>query len=320
VAFGHIAQFESERDASSSETLVDLHPLTPEAAAMLVREPGLGRPLLPAPRHHHHHHVHDPTHVRDHPDFRQRGDAGYGIDSAPRLRTGASSIPGPMLRPTTAPIAGAAAKVDPVATHPATSPGRFVRPLPGGQRYFQLRLPGQARARTARPRRRIYVTDVLRPNRSIRVDLRLSEREAQKLAELLHRNSVPAAVAWLKDRYQRVLPAVMTAHLLTRGPVLLGAAVSQGAAIRFSLAVTEGVTQALVAFIRERRAALTAAVQSRAQGVTFTFTFGLARAGTPLGSRVLVPQVAVRPGYHHGPHATLRRHAESEGRDGEYGG
>ena len=322
---GHIAQFESERDASSSETLADLHPLTPEAAAMLVREPGLGRPLLPAPRHHHHHHVHDPAQVRDHPDFRQRGDAGYGIDGAPQLRAGASmaappAATGPMLRPTSGPIAGAAVKVDPIATHPATSPGRFVRPLPGGQRYFQLRLPGQARARTARPRRRIYVTDVLRPNRSIRVDLRLSEREAQKLAELLHRNAVPAAIAWLKDRYQRVLPAVMTAHLLSRGPVLLGAAVSQGAAIRFSLAVTEGVTQALTAFIRERRAALTAAAQSRAQGVTFTFTFGLARSGTPLGSRVLVPQVAVRPGYHHGPHATLRRHAESEFHDGEYGG
>jgi hypothetical protein len=322
---GHIAQFESERDASSSETLADLHPLTPEAAAMLVREPGLGRPLLPAPRHHHHHHVHDPAQVRDHPDFRQGGDAGYGIDGAPQLRAGGSMVTPPaatsrMPWPTSGPLSGAAVKVDPIATHPATSPGRFVRPLPGGQRYFQLRLPGQTRPRTARPRRRIHVTDVLRPHRSIRVELRLSEREAQKLAEFLHRNSVPAAIAWLKDRYQRVLPTVMTTHLLTRGPVILGAPVSQGAAMRFSLAVTEGVTQALTAFIRERRAALTAAVQSRAQGVTFTFTFRLARTGAPLGSRVLVPQVAVHPGYHHGPYATLRRHAESEFHDGEYRG
>ncbi|MGZ5847685.1 MAG: hypothetical protein ACXWJJ_09440, partial [Ramlibacter sp.] len=34
-------------------------PLTPEAAAMLVREPGLGRPLAPDTRRHHHHHRHD---------------------------------------------------------------------------------------------------------------------------------------------------------------------------------------------------------------------------------------------------------------------
>jgi hypothetical protein len=42
---GHIAQFESDESSPMSETLGELQPLTPETAALLLREPALGRPL-----------------------------------------------------------------------------------------------------------------------------------------------------------------------------------------------------------------------------------------------------------------------------------
>ncbi len=292
---GHIAQFEGEATSSLSETLTDLHPLTPEAAAMLVREPGLGRPLMPDTRHHHHSHGHHAGHVPDHPDFGHRPDVAHHGGHGPQVR------------------------VDPTASHPATSPAHRSRPLPGGQRYFRLRLPGQVRPHSARPRRRIHVTHGLGPHRFVRVHIRLSEREAQSLAEMLQRSSLPAAVALLKHRYQRVLPAMMTAHLLTHGRAIFGAPVSQGGAVRFALGATERVTQALTAFMRDQRAQLSAAVASPAQGATLTFTFPLRGTGTPAPGDLPVPLLVVRPGYHDGARPLHRRHRESEAFAGEYG-
>ena len=43
---------------------------------MLVREPGLGRPLMPDTRHHHHHAYARPGAGRRHPDFHHRIAAG----------------------------------------------------------------------------------------------------------------------------------------------------------------------------------------------------------------------------------------------------
>jgi hypothetical protein len=44
---GQIAQFEADEGSSLAETLEELQPLTPEAASLLLREPGLGRRLAP---------------------------------------------------------------------------------------------------------------------------------------------------------------------------------------------------------------------------------------------------------------------------------
>ena len=88
--------------------------------------------------------------------------------------------------------------------------------------------------------------------------------------------------------------------------------------MKFALAVNERMTQAIASFLRHHRARLSAAVQSPAQGVTLTFSFPLGHADGRHG-HVAVPHVTVRPGYHDGPHAIVRRHQESENLDGEYG-
>ena len=320
---GHIAQFESEGEAPISEVLGELHPLTPDAASALLHEPGLGRPLDPP------HHVHGARHR-------------HSDHAEPSL---GAPVPVEGHRHDHRPVDGhRPLPADPTATHPATSAGRLARPLPAGRRYFRIRLPGQVRAASARPRHRVSVRFHHHPTPTLHVHVSLSERESQELAEMLHRDQLPTAVAWLKDRYQRVLPAVLTAHIMRHRPALGHHAhhphhhaghshphVAQGHhhahgthhrehgyeghAVRFALGVTEAVTQAMAAFVRDRHAELMASVQSAAQGVTFSFVFDLAApdartgAGSTSSHRPMAPHVQVRPGFHHaGSHSHHHHH------------
>ncbi len=317
---GHIAQFESDGEAPISEVLSELHPLTPEAAAALVHEPGLGRPLDPP------HHVHGAHH--HHTDRTEPPLAApVPVDGHHYHRPHAAQRPLP---------------ADPTATHPATSAGRLARPLPAGRRYFRIRLPGQVRPVSARPRHRVSVRFHAQPTPTLHVHVSLGERESQELAEMLHRDQLPTAVAWLKDRYQRVLPAVLTAHIMRHRPALGHHAHhpdrhhphhaghpnhhhahgphhhehgNEGHAVRFALDVTEAVTQAIAAFVRDRRGELMASVQSAAQGITFTFVFDLAAPDARTGGgglsspQPMPPHAHVRPGFHHGGvHSHLPHH------------
>jgi hypothetical protein len=270
---GHIAEFEGESEASPGETLDELQPLTPEAAAMLVHEPRLGRPHL-GDGHYHPARAHHPG---AHP-------ARLGQPHHPMT----AHLPSPH---------GA------MPAHPAAHPGRLTRPLPPGNRYFRLRLPGQARPGSVHPRRRFRVSFERHGNTPIiRVHLHLSEREAQELGELLHRGALPATVTWLKHRYHHVAPAVLTARLLKHGAVLLGKEPTSHQAVRLALHITESLTRALATFVRTRQAELVTAVQNPAQGLTFIFTFHSADPATLASGRVPMPHVGVRAGHDHGPH------------------
>ena len=318
---GHIAQFESDGEAPISEVLSELHPLTPEAAAALVHEPGLGRPLDPP------HHVHAAHH--------HHTDRTEPPLAAPVPLDGQHHDHGPHAAHRPLPA-------EPTATHPATSAARLERPLPAGRRYFRIRLPGQVRAVSARPRHRVGVRFHGQPTPTLNVHVSLGERESQELAEMLHRDQLPSAVAWLKDRYQRVLPAVLTAHIMRHRPALGHHSHHpdrhhphhaghpnrhhahgphhheqgyEGHAVRFALEVTEAVTQAMAAFVRDRRAELMASVQSAAQGITFTFVFDLAAPDARIGAgglsspRPMPPHAHVHPGFHHGGvHSHLLHH------------
>jgi hypothetical protein len=257
---GHIAEFEGEPGASAGETLDELQPLTPEAAAMLVHEPRLGRPVIGD---HHHMAAHYPA----------PGHAG------PRR-----------------------AHQPPPPVHPAVHPGGLTRPQPAGTRHFKLRVPGQARPESARPRHRFRVTFQRRGSEAtIHVHLHLGEREAQELGQLLHRGALPATLTWLKHRYHHVAPAVLTARLVRRGAVLLGTEPSPQQARHLALHLTESLTRALTTFIRTRQAELITAIQNPAQGLTFIFTFRWTDPAALVSAQVPVPHVTVRAGHHHGP-------------------
>jgi hypothetical protein len=267
---GHIAEFEGEPGASAGETLDELQPLTPEAAAMLVREPRLGRPLMGD---------HHPRHRRaDHPMAPHR-----------------VPPPAPAVHPAAHPV---------LAVHPAADQGGgLVRPQPAGTRHFKVRIPGQARPESPRPRHRFRVTFQRRGNEAtIHVHLHLGERETQELGQLLHSGALPSTLTWLKHRYHHVAPAVLTARLLKRGVVLLGAQPSPHHARRLALHITESLTRALTTFIRTRQAELITAIQNPAQGLTFIFTFHSADRAALASGHLPAPHVAVRAGHHHGHH------------------
>jgi hypothetical protein len=267
---GHIAEFEGEHDATAGETLDELQPLTPEAAAMLVHEPRLGRPIM----------------------------AGHG--AAARHSDSGHAAPRPAEYPMAAHGPGPHAAI---TAHPAAHPGSLARPQPAGNRHFRVRLPGQARPGSARPRRRFRVTFERRGGAHvIHVHLHLSEREAQELGQLLHRGALPATLTWLKHRYHHVAPAIFTARLLKGGAALLGQEPRSHQAVRLALHLTESLTQGLSGFVRSHQAELVTAVQNPAQGLTFSFTFHVTDQAALASGRVPAPHVGVRAGYHHGPH------------------
>ena len=276
---GHIAQFEGEGESPISEALSDFHPLTTEAAAMLLREPGLGRPLAP------------PHHI-----YRPRREPHAAVEP-----TAAQPPSTPVQPPAAGGASGAPAtvSVDHTAPHPATSATRLARPLVGGHRFFRIRLPGQVRATSARPRHRVGVAVHGQPTPSLHVHIRLSERESQKLAASLQRNQLPSALALIKHSYHHVLPAVLTARLLRHRTPLPGPPFTEGGAVRFSLGVTEAITHALSGFLRQRRAELQSAVQHATQGVTITFIVDVSAHGSG-GPHPHQTIVGVRPGYHSG--------------------
>jgi hypothetical protein len=146
-----------------------------------------------------------------------------------------------------------------------------------------------------------------------------------------------------------VLPAVLTAHILRHRPALGHHAHHphrhephhaghpqrhvahghhhadgthhhehgyEGHAVRLALEVTEAVSQAIAAFVRDRHAELTASVQSAAQGITFSFVFDLAAPEARVGAggmsshQPMSPHVHVRPGFHHAGARSHYHHSE----------
>jgi hypothetical protein len=165
---------------------------------------------------------------------------------------------------------------------------------------YRVALPGLARRATARPRKRLHVEFDASPRTpAIRVHLHLSEREAQQLAERLGRRDLPGAVAWLKHRYHRALPGVLTARLVARGGQLLGAAPSNQLASDLALRMTEGVTQALSHHLGRHHHELTEAARNPAQGLTLSFAFTVDPAELARG-QVRRPRITVKPGQSRG--------------------
>jgi hypothetical protein len=165
---------------------------------------------------------------------------------------------------------------------------------------YRVVLPGQGRRATARPRKRLHVEfDSSSRTPAIRVHLRLSEREAQQLAEHLGRRDLPGAVAWLKHRYHRALPAVLTARLIAKGSQLTGVTPSNQLAHDVALRMTEGVTQALSHHLKHRHREMAEAARNPAQGLTISFAFTVDPAELARGE-VRRPHVTVKPGQSHG--------------------
>ncbi|WP_405639591.1 hypothetical protein [Streptomyces sp. NBC_00019] len=176
---------------------------------------------------------------------------------------------------------------------PGAAPGRrFVRLRPKGP------AAGRMAGRAAGPRARVgvHLDSAATPPR-LRVALRLSERQAQEMLDLLTRAEgpdLPGALRKVQQVHQRSLVPRLTDQLMKRS-VLPDATAARAAAEQVSTAVDTGLS----AMLQGQTAQLTAAVRDPAQGLTIKLVFdGITKEslrGTPPE-----PTVTVTPGWRSG--------------------
>lgn len=170
------------------------------------------------------------------------------------------------------------------------------RPAPvPGRRYFRVRPRGLPRARPARRLRRVLVRLDL-PRGTLRVAVRLSEREVQRILARLQPptagapRDVAGVLASVRRTYEPSLTRVLAARLQRRHLVADAPSAAKAAAL-----VQAGVDAALSAFLGAQSTVLAAAAQDPANGVVLTVTFpGVTR--TSLGSPLPAGVVTATPG------------------------
>ncbi|WP_405907349.1 hypothetical protein OG742_19955 [Streptomyces sp. NBC_00828] len=179
------------------------------------------------------------------------------------------------------------------AARPGAAPGRrFVRLRPKG------RAAGRMAGRAAGPRARVgvHIDSAATPPR-LRVALRLSERQAQEMLDLLTRAEgpdLPGALRKVQQVHQSSLVSRLTDQLVKRS-LLPDATAAKAAAEQLATAVDTGLS----AMLQGQTAQLTEAVRDPAQGLTIKLVFeGVTREslqGTPPE-----PTVTVTPGWRSG--------------------
>ncbi|MBT2514623.1 hypothetical protein [Arthrobacter sp. ISL-30] len=166
-----------------------------------------------------------------------------------------------------------------------------------GRRYFRIRSAALGRLKRARrlPRRLLVVMEPSR--RRLRVQLRLSERQAQQMLALLQpsspatRRDLPSVLAALRQLYEPRLPEILAARMVRHA--LAKDAADAAAPVD---ALLKALATALSKFLTQRAAQLAAAVAEPANGVTLSITFqDLTKE--KLGGTVQPPEVAVHAGW-----------------------
>jgi hypothetical protein len=183
-------------------------------------------------------------------------------------------------------------------------PGLGRRPEAGarmGRRYYRVVVtPGRRASTRRRVKPAVVRMDVTGTRPALRVHLRLSEREAHRVGELLTRRADVRLVAAFRSVIlglaQRSLPGRI-ARQAQRKP---GTALSPEQARALAAAAGERMVAAVSAQLRGLGPTLAAATRDPAAGVTLTFEFGFADRAALTAARVDAPTVTVRPGRHRG--------------------
>jgi hypothetical protein len=215
---GHLAAAEGGDGASSPQDAGEFEELTPQAAALLLNQPGLGRP------------------------------------------PGTAGVPRRHWR--------------------LVNPGR----------------PGRARRRFKPVAVRLALAG---PRPVLRVHLRLGERSAHRVAELVAQRADVRLVAGFRSVIlgvaQRSLPERI-ARQFQRTP---GVALGMEQARVLAAAVGERMVAAIAAQLRTFGPSLATAARDPAPGLTITFEFGFADRAALAAGHPDAPAITVRPGRHH---------------------
>jgi hypothetical protein len=166
------------------------------------------------------------------------------------------------------------------------------------RRHWRVVIPGQPeQARRFKP---VVVRLVLAGARPVlRVHLRLGERSAHRVAELVAQRADVRLVAGFRSLIlgiaQRSLPERI-ARQFQRTP---GAALSMEQARVLAAAVGERMVAAIAAQLRTIGPSLGTAARDPAPGLTITFEFGFADRAALAAGHPDAPAITVRPGRHH---------------------
>lgn len=166
-----------------------------------------------------------------------------------------------------------------------------------GRRYFRIRSAALGPLRRARLLARRFLVVMEPSRRRLRVELRLSERQAQQLLALLQPSSpaakrdLPSVLAALRQLYEPRLPEILAARMMRHA--LAKDAADAAAPVD---ALLKALAAALSKFLTQRAAQLAAAVAEPASGVTLSITFqDLTKE--KLGGTVQPPEVVVHAGW-----------------------
>jgi hypothetical protein len=177
--------------------------------------------------------------------------------------------------------------------------GRRWAPGPGGTRRYYRIVPGHRPRATGRRHARIVARIVLTGARPVlRVHLRLSERQAHRIGELLAQRADVRVVAAFRRLIPGLVERTLPARLMRQVQRMSGIPLTPDAAATLARTVGERMVAALAAQLRAMGPALTAATRDPAPGVTFTFEFGFADRAALVAARPDAPTLTVRPGRH----------------------
>lgn len=167
-----------------------------------------------------------------------------------------------------------------------------------GRRYYRVVIPGRPGPARKRHRRAVVRLILTGPRPVMRVHLRLSEREAHRVGELLGQRADVRLVAVFRSLIlglaQRSLPGRIIRQV-RRPP---GLVLSDEQARTLGGAIGERMVAAVAAQLRAMGPALAAATRDPAPGITLTFEFGFADRAALIAGSPDAPSVTIRPGWH----------------------
>ncbi|GIF23450.1 hypothetical protein BJ973_004062 [Actinoplanes tereljensis] len=166
-----------------------------------------------------------------------------------------------------------------------------------GRRYFRV-VPGRGWRHPRQFKRAVVVLVLTGPRPVLRVHLRLSERAAHRLTELLAQGADVRIVTGFRSLIlglaKQSLPARIARQAQRTPDVALTAEQTQ----TLAAAVGERMVVAVAQQLRSLAPALAAAARDPAEGLTLTFEFGFADRAALAAGRPDAPNLTVRPGRH----------------------
>jgi hypothetical protein len=177
-------------------------------------------------------------------------------------------------------------------------PGLGRRPaLVGGpRRFYRVVVPGGPAAARRRFKRVVVRLVLTGPRPVLRVHLRLGERSAHRVTELLAQRADVRLVAGFRSLILGLAQQSLPERLARQCRRTSGAALTLEQAPVIAAAIGERMVTAISAQLRTLGPSLAAAARDPAAGVTLTFEFGFADPGALTAGRPDAPTITVRPG------------------------